>query len=160
MDLLDRLLEHDHWATGQLLEASRGLSEEQLGQDVDVGHRTLGATFGHMIVTVGFWISLMAGERPETEWTGERTLDALVAEHERGYAAFADFARRARDEGRLDETYIDHYDARKSIGGTVLSVVLHNEEHRAEVRHILVRLGMADVPEVDHGLWDYLMLNE
>ena len=160
MDLLDRLLEHDRWATDQLLEACRGLSDEQLGEEIDVGHRTLGETFGHMIVTVGFWTALMAGQRPETGWTGERTLAALAERHGRAYDAFADFARRARDEGRLDETYIDHYDARKSIGGTVLSVVLHNEEHRTEARHILARLGVPDVPEVDHGLWDYEMLNE
>lgn len=158
MDLLDRLLEHDRWATGQLLEASRGLDEARLDREFDVGHRTLRETFSHMIVNVEFWTGVMTGT-PAATWTGGSSVSALSDWHERAYAAFADFARRARDEGRLEETYIDHYDARKSIAGTVLMVVLHNEEHRTEVRHMLARLGVADVPEVDHGLWDYELLN-
>lgn len=158
MDLLDRLLEHDRWATSQLLEASRGLSEAQLDTKFDIGHGTLRGTFGHMIPNVAFWTALMAGERSD-EASGDFSLDELAAWHGRAYDAFAEFARRARDEGRLDEIYIDHYDVRKSIGGTVLAVVLHNEEHRAEARHILARLGMENVPEVDHGLWDYLLLD-
>ena len=65
---------------------------------------------------------------------------------------------RLCDEGRMEETYTDHYDVLKSIGGTVLHVVLHNAEHRTEAVHILARLGVPDV-EVDHGLWDYEQLN-
>ena len=49
MDLLDRLLEHDHWATAQLLDLSRHLSDAQLDQEFDIGHRTLRDTFEHMI---------------------------------------------------------------------------------------------------------------
>ncbi len=158
MDLLDRLLEHDRWATDQLLEASRGLSDARLDREFDVGQRTLRETFGHTIVNIEFWIGLMTGT-PVAEWMGGHSVAALRDWHERAYAAFAGFARRARDEGRLDETYNDHYDVLKSVGGTVLHVVLHNAEHRTEAVHILVRLGVADVPEVDHGLWDFELLN-
>jgi len=52
MDLLDRLLGHDQWATDQLLELSRNLTDEQLDQSFDIGHRTLRATFEHMIFNV------------------------------------------------------------------------------------------------------------
>ena len=34
-ELLDRLLEHDHWATDQLLALSRGLTDAQLDQEFD-----------------------------------------------------------------------------------------------------------------------------
>ena len=84
---------------------------------------------------------------------------ALIDRHERYYATFATLARQFRDQQRLDETFIDHYDARKSIGGTILHVVLHNAEHRTEAVHILERLGLPDLPEVDHGLWDYKLQN-
>ena len=110
-----------------------------------------------MIVNVEFWTALMAGKPPD-EPAGERSLGALTERHGRAYAAFADYARRAREEGRLDDTYVDHYDVRKSVGGTILHVVLHNAEHRTEAVHILARLGVPDV-EVDHGLWDYELLN-
>jgi len=85
MDLLDRLLGHDHWATACLLDLSRGLPDAQLDQPFDVGHRTLRTTFEHMIF---------------------------------------------------------------------VHVVLHDAEHRSEALHILERLGVPDLPEVDHGLWD------
>jgi hypothetical protein len=35
-------------------------------------------------------------------------------------------------------------------------VILHHAEHRSEVLHILERLGVPGLPEVDHGLWDFV----
>jgi uncharacterized damage-inducible protein DinB len=158
MDLLDRLLEHDHWATAQLLDRSRNLTDAQLDQEFDIGHRTLRDTFEHMIVNIAFWTSLMTGQPVDKE-RDDRSLAALSDRHERFYATFATLARQFRDEQRLDETFIDHYDARKSFGGTILHVVLHNAEHRTEALHILERLEVRALPEVDHGLWDYELLN-
>ena len=158
MDLLDRLLEHDYWATTQLLDLSRDLIDAQLDQEFDIGHRSVRGTFEHIIVNIAFWTGLMIGQ-PVDEERGERSLAALIERHERFYETFATLARRLRDEQFLDDTFIDHYDARKSFGGTILHVVLHNAEHRTEAVHILTRLGVAGPPEVDHGLWDYEMLN-
>ena len=154
MDLLDRLLGHDHWATARLLDLSRGLTDARLDQPFDVGHRTLRATFEHMIVNVEFWTALMA-ERPVDAQRDDRSPAALIDRHERSYATFATLSRRLRDEQRLDDTFVDHFAARKTFGGTVLHVVLHDAEHRTEALHILERLGVPDLPEVDHGLWDY-----
>jgi uncharacterized damage-inducible protein DinB len=159
MDLLDRLLKHDEWATAQLLELSRGLAETQLDHEFDIGHRSLRGTFEHMIVNVGFWTMLMTGQ-PVDGQPADHSVAALSDWHERAYATFATLARQLRDEQRLDDTFIDHYDARKSFGGTILHVVLHNAEHRTEALHILTRLGLPNVPEVDHGLWDYELLND
>ena len=158
MDLLDRLLEHDHWATAQLLDRSRNLTDAQLDQQFDIGHRTLRETFEHLIVNIAFWTSLMTGQ-PVDEQRVDRSLAALIDRHQRFYATFATLARQFRDEQRLNDTFIDHYDARKSFGGTILHVVLHNAEHRTEALHILERLEVPDLPEVDHGLWDYELLN-
>jgi uncharacterized damage-inducible protein DinB len=158
MDLLDRLLGHDQWATDQLLELSRGLTDEQLDQEFDIGHRTLRDTFEHVIFNIAFWTALMT-EQPVDEQRDDRSVTALIDRHERSYAAFAYLARQFRDEQRLQDTYIDHYEARKSFGGTILHVVLHNAEHRTEALHILERLEVPDLPEVDHGLWDYELLN-
>ena len=107
-----------------------------------------------MIINVEFWTELMAGESVDAQ-RDDRSLAALIDLHERSYATFATLSRQFRDEQRLGETYIDHYAARKSFGGTILHVVLHNAEHRTEALHILERLGVPNLPEVDHGLWDY-----
>ena len=154
MDLLDRLLGHDHWATAQLLDLSRGLTDAQLDQEFDVGHRTLRATFGHMIFNVEAWTAVMAG-RPVSAHEDDRSLAALIDRHERSSAAFATFARRVRDERRLDDTSVDHFGERMTFGGAIVHVVLHAAEDRGEALHILARLGVPDLPEVDHALWDH-----
>jgi uncharacterized damage-inducible protein DinB len=154
MDLLDRLLEHDRWATDQLLDLSRGLTDAQLDQELDIGHRTVRATFEHMIFNVAFWTGLMVGQ-PVDAQGDDRSVAALIDRHERSYAAFATLARRVRDEQRLDDTFVDHFDTHMTFGGAILHVVLHNAEHRGEALHILERLGVPDLPEVDHGLWDF-----
>ena len=159
MDLLDLLLDHDHWATRQLLDACGALPDAQLDQPFDIGHRTLRATFVHVIRNLPFWTAFLDGRQPEEPSEEGAALAELTGEHERGYAAFASAARRLRDEGRLGETFQDHYGVRKSFGGTALMVIEHNAEHRTEILHILQRLNAPDQPEVDLGVWEYELLN-
>jgi uncharacterized damage-inducible protein DinB len=153
VDLLDRLLGHDHWATARLLELSRGLTDAQLDQPFDVGHRTLRTTFEHTIFNVEFWTAVMAGQ-PVDAQRDHRSLAALVDRHERSYATFATFTRRVCDDQRLEDTFIDRFGGRMTFGGAIVHVVLHDAEQRSETLHILERLGVPDLPEVDHGLWD------
>ena len=164
MDLLDLLLDHDHWATRQLLDACAGLTADQWDQPFDIGHRTPRETFGHIVFNVPFWTAFLTGQSPEDGFSADhqpadRSLPALIDHHERGYAAFAETARRLRDAGRLGETFADHWNVRKSCGGTILMVIEHNAEHRPEILHILARLGVPDLPEVDLGVWDYRLHN-
>jgi uncharacterized damage-inducible protein DinB len=159
MDLLDRMLEHDRWATSILLDHSRDLSDALLDQPFDIGLGSLRATFSHTIINVAFWTGLMTGQEIEYEELAGASITDLIDYHGRSYDAFADLARRFRDVQRLDETYLDHYDVHKSFAGTILHVVLHNAEHRTEAVHILQRLNVPNVPEVDFGVWDYLQHN-
>lgn len=55
MDLLDRLLGHDAWTTRQLLLRGLELSDEQLDHDFDLSHRTVRATFLHIIWNMEAW---------------------------------------------------------------------------------------------------------
>ena len=164
MDLLDLLLDHDDWATSRVLDVCGSLTDAQLDQEFDIGHRTLRATFGHMIFNVPFWTAFLAGQTVDGGHSadaqpGDRSLAALIDHHVRSYADFASVARRLRDEQRLGETFVDHYAVRKSFAGTILMVVEHNAEHRTELLHILERLGVPELPEIDLGVWDYMLLN-
>lgn len=158
MDLLRRLLEHDRWATAQLLELSRDLTDEQLDQPFDIGHQTLRATYVHMIVNLQFWMGLIHGQPIDPRQVGQRhagSIAALADFHTDVHASFTEFALDARDNGRLDETFVDHWGEHPSIGGTILHVILHNTEHRTDAAHILQRLGVVDEVEVDHLLWEH-----
>jgi uncharacterized damage-inducible protein DinB len=93
--------------------------------------------------------------KPVTEPRDERSLIDVIDRHERTYPIFAALARRLRDERRLDEKFADHDGERVSCGATILHVVLHNAQHRSEVRHMLERLGVTDLPEADPQEWEW-----
>ncbi len=156
MDLLDRQLGHDHWTTTRLLQLSNGLTDAQLDQPFDIWHRTLRDTFEHMIFSVEGWAASMA-EQPIDAQPDDHSLAALIERHERSHATFATVARRVRDEQRLEDTFIDPWTeamTRRTFGGTVIRVILHNAHHRSEALHTFDRLGVPDVPEGDPLEWE------
>lgn len=158
MDLLDRMLGHDYWATSQLLARCTTLSEADLDRAFDVGHRTLRETFDHMIYVIDFWTGWMTGRPVEHDRTTQqynRSLDELVARHQRFHPTFADLACSYRDTNQLDETFIDHYGVRQSIGATIIQLIHHNAQHRGEARHMLERLGIADLWDFDPQEWEH-----
>jgi uncharacterized damage-inducible protein DinB len=158
MDLLDRLLGHDKATTDELLTRCAELSPEQWDQEIDVGWSSAHATLGHMIFNERTWTELMAGRDASsiaTGWTW--TLNDLIAQHEAAYAEFSALARDLRDTNRWDDVFIDTLDdppTAKTYGGGVLHVILHNMHHRAELLHLLDRLGLADLPPEDLMAWD------
>lgn len=159
MDLLDRMVGHDRWATTQLLGLCNPLGDAQLDQEFDIGHRTLRETLDHMIYVIDFWTGWMIGrpvDHDRTTQQYDRSIAVLNERHERFHANFAAFARRVRDEHRLDDTFIDHYAVRQSLGATIIQVLHHNAQHRSEVRHMLERLGVTDLWDYDPQEWEHV----
>jgi uncharacterized damage-inducible protein DinB len=159
MDLIDRLLGHDEWTTGELLRRCGELTEAELFQRFDIGHETVHATLVHMIDNVGNWTELMRTGQAEDRIDGwaEMGVPSLIAEHQRSYGEFARLAREIRDANRWDDLWIDTLDdppQSKSYGGAILHVITHNMHHRGEVLHMLSRLGLADLPEGDLLGWE------
>jgi uncharacterized damage-inducible protein DinB len=84
-----------------------------------------------------------------------------VAELRRRFdAAFSDFAqvaREVRDARRLNDAYVDVLDQppkHKSYASTILHIVTHDHMHRAEVLHMLQRLGVQGLIEGDVLSWE------
>lgn len=160
MDLLDRMVGHDRWATTMFLEKSRELSDDQLDQQFDIGQRTLRDTFDHLIHTIDFWAAQMSGRPAPPDREGRPSIAELIDRHERNSAFFADISRRVQDEQRLGETFTDAFGYPQTLGATIIHVVLHNAQHRAEARHILERLGVDDLWDGDPQEWEYVMRGE
>jgi uncharacterized damage-inducible protein DinB len=159
MDLLDRMLGHDQWATTQLLELSSALSDSQLDQEFDIGHRTLRETLDHMVYVISFWTGWMSGQpvaHDRTTQEHERSVASLIERHAQFHESFAALARRIHDEQQMDEIFIDHYDVRQSLGATIVQVMHHNAQHRSEVRHMLERLGVSDLWDYDPQEWEHV----
>ncbi len=153
MDALDRLFRHDRWATTVLLETCGSLSEAQWHTRFDIGHENLHETFAHLIGNIEAW-TLIVQEKP-IEMDDDWSFPNLRSRWEHAYDAFESYARQIRTENRLDDTFTDHFDAPQTYGAAILHVVLHNEGHRTEILHMLNRLDLPKVPEIDLALWDF-----
>jgi uncharacterized damage-inducible protein DinB len=159
MDVLDRLLGHDAWTTRLLLERCRELTSEELHRAFDIGHGSLYETLVHMIGNVGTWTDLMNGDaivRDESAWVG-LSVEAMIARHDSSAEKFAVLATRIRGQDLLDELWLDRLDdppTSKTYGGAIAHVITHNMHHRAEVLHMLARLGVPDMIEGDLRSWE------
>jgi len=155
MDILDRLLGHDEWTTTQLLRRCALLSPEQWQQCFDVGFGSLCEIVDHLVDNIETWTDLML-ERPVRQLKGNSP-EVLLQRLQAAYAEFAQLARGIQAQGRLDDHYTDRLDnppRQKTFGGTILHVITHNHQHRAEVIHILNHLGLSDVIEGDLLSWE------
>lgn len=157
LDLLDRLLEHDRWTTRRVLDLAATLTEAQLDQEFDLGHRTLRHTLRHLVGNIEIWTDLMMGRPIQPDPDAPPTLSELRRRWAHALDEFARLARSLRDAGRLNETYLDVLDQPpqpKSFGGTLLHVLTHDHLHRAEVLHMLDRLGVPGLIEGDVLSWE------
>jgi uncharacterized damage-inducible protein DinB len=159
MDLLDRLLEHDAWTTRQLLECCRALSAEQLDRPFDVGHRTLRATFQHIIFNMEAWSALVAGatELPSCPPRKGESIPSLADRLAHAAADLAQVAHAIRARNGWDERWLDVLDSppkEKTYGGAVAHVITHSMHHRAQVLYMLRQLGLTGLPEGDVLSWE------
>jgi uncharacterized damage-inducible protein DinB len=160
MDILDRLLGHDAWTTGQLLLRCREFTDEQLDRRFDIGDRSLRETFLHVIGIMEIWTDLMAA-RPGREAAapeGVSSVDGLL--HRLSLAAkdLAEVSRRIRDEGRLDQMLMDTREepaVSKPLGGAIVHVITHSMHHRAQALYLMEQLGLTNLPEGDALGWEH-----
>jgi uncharacterized damage-inducible protein DinB len=157
LDLLDRLLEHDAWTTLRVLELAQPLDDAQLDRDFDIGHGTFRETIRHMLGNIETWTDLMTGQGVRRELPVKPSLSALQGRFAAAYRDFARVARSARDEGRLNELFVDTLDVlprEKSFAGAILHVLTHDHMHRSELLHMLDRLGVQNLIEGDVLSWE------
>jgi len=157
MDLIERLVGHDLWTTGEVLRRCRELSDVKFDQDIDIDHRTVRATLAHMIWNVETWTDLMLGAPIDRNIERLETLDGLTQRNCLAGERFQALARRLTNENRLEETWTDVLDqppTEKTYGGAIAHVITHNMHHRAQLLYMLDRLGLRDLPEGDLLGWE------
>jgi len=153
MDLLDRLLGHDVWTTRQLLLLSEELTDEQLDREFDIAHRTVRATFAHIIRNLEAWSDCMSGQ-PIRDKQGE-SIPEFLARLDRAGDDFAGLSKAVADRDGWDETWVDPLDGKqRTYGGTIAHVITHSMHHRAQLLYMLRRLGVEELPEGDVLSWE------
>ena len=154
MDLLDRLLKHDTWTTGQLLEICASLPDEQLDRDFDMGHRTLRRTLSHIIRNMEVWSALMAS-RPISE-DADQTVPGMAKRLSDASEQLYRVARHVADHEEWDQQWRDDLDdppRMKSYGSAIAHVITHSMHHRAQLLYMLRLCGVQDLPEGDVFSW-------
>jgi uncharacterized damage-inducible protein DinB len=158
MDLLDRLLGHDAWTTRQLLLLCRDLTDEQLDREFDIGHRSVRATFLHIIRNVEIWSDLMAGRAAAVDESTQprgRSVFDLLARLDCAAMALAEVSRAVAQRDEWDEQWLDPLDGNeKTYGGGIAHVITHSMHHRAQLLYLLRRLGVQRLPEGDVLSWE------
>lgn len=144
---LDILLEHNQWATRNVMEACRGLAHEQFHQPFEMGVGTLHATLTHILGAMRGWTDLLAGreQRERLEEGGERTVDELLALLDE---VGADLMHHARAHP-VDEPVSGERGGRSYTfqrGAVITHVTTHGMHHRAQCINMLRQLGVEKPP--------------
>jgi uncharacterized damage-inducible protein DinB len=152
---LDILLQHDKWATQQLLLSCEKLSDDQFRQKFDIGPGSLAATITHIIGAIRAWTDTLAQrpQRPRPEQSGiaysAGQLMQLLDESEDELIAISkthpldEIVKRTR-EGR-EYSY--------TRGAVITHVTTHGMHHRAQCLNMLRHLGVKPLPMSSVAEW-------
>lgn len=146
---------HDAWTTHQLLTCSKELADEQLDREFDMSHRSVRATFQHLVRNMEVWSDLMAG-RPPRAAAGD-SIDELTVRQEKAAGDLAEVARAVAGRDGWDDLWTDWLDTpptRKTYGGALAHVITHSMHHRAQLIYMLRQLGVENLPEGDVLSWE------
>ncbi|MHC5023030.1 MAG: DinB family protein [Planctomycetota bacterium] len=165
MPTLTRLLDHDAWATRQLLECCRDLTDEQFHRRFDIGPGSLHDTLRHVIGAMARWADRIgdADLRPSPEADPTpRSVDELLAMHDVATRDLAAVARRVHDEQRLEEILDLTFAGRAyqfTRGTAIVHVCTHGTHHRAQCLNMLRRLAVPveRIPEIAAIDWELAM---
>jgi AraC family transcriptional regulator len=154
MDLTDRLLEHDLWLTGRLLDAAGKLPAEQLGQQLDVEGETLGSMLERLVWSKEMWTAAVEG-RPMPE-RREGSPECLRKRLGEAGPAFLEIVRDVRARGAWDTAFVDATckpPESFTYGGMAAHVLTHSAYRRNVVLEALQRHGL-DVADSDPLAWE------
>ncbi len=149
---LSPLFEHNLWANLRLLDACRGLTQEQLSVTIAGVYGTPAATFVHYLRGEQRYISRLGGEPPEIArgaipWPG---VDALAGHAQRSGEGLLALAER------LDPAYLTRQEFERTMeieaGVILVQAINHSTEHRAHIVTTLSAHGI-EMPEIDGWAW-------
>jgi uncharacterized damage-inducible protein DinB len=145
---VDILLQHDKWATRQILQACEKLTAEQFGQTFEIGPGSLQATTTHIISAMKRWTDVLSLREPapRLDQDGNKYTPAqLLPLHDESTAKFAEIAKQYP----LDQTVKQTRDGKEytfTRGAVLAHVATHGMHHRAQCLNMLRQLGVRRLP--------------
>jgi AraC family transcriptional regulator len=162
MDLIDRMLDHDLWLVGRLLEQAGELTEAQLDAPIDIGIETieesnisLRALLASLVNTKERWAAAVEGR--EVPPQDDRSLFALRERFTVAGAEFVRLVQDARRRGEEDVTFIDATcDPPESFtyGGVIAHVLNFSAFRRTLALSAFWEFGIRDLGNGDPRKWE------
>jgi AraC family transcriptional regulator len=154
MDLTDRLLEHDLWLTGRLLDAAEGLPAETLSEPLEVEEETLGSMLERLVWSKEMWTAAVEGRpMPARRGGSPECLRKRLGE---AGPAFLEIVRDARTRGTWDTAFVDatcEPPESFTYGGMAAHVLTWSAHRRHVLLEALQRHGV-DVADSDPLAWE------
>lgn len=155
MNLLHQLLKHDSWTTRELLILCQPLSDDELDREFDIGHRSLRATFEHVIRNTEVWSALIAQTAVTDVTQNDNSVERLLVRLQAASERLENAASAIQIENRWNETYVAPVDGiEKRFGTSVAHVITHSMHHRAQLLYLMRKIGLKDLPEGDVFSWE------
>jgi uncharacterized damage-inducible protein DinB len=148
-------LDYSAWASGRLLEAAAGLSDEELNRDFQTADRGVLGTLVHVFVADRVWLARLSGAKPEYTTDADRSLPVLHKQWPALHQRWAEWAARLSGDLVLEEiAYVDMKGRpwKQPLWQLVLHVVNHATHHRGQVSGFLRSMGHAP-PQIDLVLY-------
>jgi uncharacterized damage-inducible protein DinB len=147
-DPLEILLNHDKWATQQILLACEKLSSEQLSRSFEMGPGSLLATTTHIVGAIRRWNDTLADRslRPRIEEDGLQYSPAQLLPMLEEAAADLKVQARRLPLGDVVKRSRDGKEYTFTRGAILTHVTTHGMHHRAQCLNMLRRLGVAPLP--------------
>jgi AraC family transcriptional regulator len=105
MDLTDRLLEHDLWLTGRLLDGAQELPAEALAEPLGVEDETIGSMLERLVWSKEMWAAAVEGRSLPARRGGSP--ECLRKRLDEAGPAFVEIVRDVRARGAWDTAFVD-----------------------------------------------------
>ncbi|WP_217493937.1 helix-turn-helix transcriptional regulator [Humibacillus sp. DSM 29435] len=158
MDLIQRMVEHHIWLTGELIECATPLTEAQLDEpivinvDDDPDPSTLRRIISRLVGQMAMWNASMASEGYDFAVEQGESLTSARRRLAEAAPVFLGHVREAIEQGRLDDVFVDaSCDPPYTCSyGAMIAHVLTFAAHRRTLavlaldKHRITRLGWGD----------------
>ena len=161
MDLLNRMIDHHVWLTGEIIARAATLDVEVLDRPVELSvegiddNPSLRELCVLLVAQEERWLSV-AGEGPAPDYGSDADLAEVAARHRAAGERFRSFVARVTADGGLEDTVVDTLcdpPQEYTYGGIIAHVITFAAHRRTMAVGALASAGVTDLGSGDPRLW-------
>jgi hypothetical protein len=159
-ELLEKMVEHHVWLTGELIRVAGRVTDEQLDAKIldedDDERQSIRSLLSRLVGQMGMWNAAMATR--DNDWSVEdhESLTSMTRRLGIEGPRYLAHVREVCDQGRIDDTFVDALCERAEVftyGGMIAHVLTFAAYRRTVVVLALARLGHDELGWGDPMRW-------